>query len=174
MFTQRRTVRTRFGCIMAACVFVLLQVQYLCAAEIPKESQSDIVKLLKLTGAEALGLQMGVAVTNQMIDALMAQDPEVPPKAVESIKDEINIVFAEEMPNLIMEIVPIYARHFTPDEIKGLIAFYSTPLGKKSIEAMPAIMDECLQAGQEWGTGLSTKLIPRLESRLKKEGFDDK
>ena len=174
MFTQRRTGRKRFGCMMAACIFVLLQVQYLCAAEISKEFQSDIVRLLKMTGAEALGVQMGVAITNQMIDSLMKQDPKIPPKAVALIKDEISVVIAEEMPKLMTEIVPVYAKHFTQDEIKGLIAFYGTPLGKKSIEAMPAVMNDCMQVGQAWGKSIAPRLVPRLESRLKREGYDDK
>ena len=56
-------------------------------------------------------------------------------------------------------------------EVKGLIAFYGTPLGKKSIQVMPALMNECLKAGQEWGQGIIPNLMPRLEARLKQEGF---
>lgn len=174
MHTQRQSVKKGFVCKMITCVFVLLQIQNVCAEEISKEFQSDIVRLLKITGAEAIGIQMGVAVTNHMIDSLVKQDPEIPPNAVASIKDEISIVIAEEMPKLMTEIVPIYAKHFTQEEIKGLIAFYSTPLGKKSIEAMPAVMNECMQAGQEWGKSISPRLISRLETRLKKEDYDDK
>ncbi|WP_243374885.1 DUF2059 domain-containing protein [Geotalea sp. SG265] len=172
MTTPKRTMRTMSG-LIAACLLLLL-VQNACAQEIPTQFRSDIERLLKMTGAEALGLQMGAAVSNQMVDSLLKQEPDVPPKAVEAVKDEIRLVFAEEMPKLMMEIVPIYARHFTHEEIKGLIAFYSTPLGKKSIAAMPAVMQECMQAGQAWGERISPVLAPRLESRLKQEGYGDK
>lgn len=174
MFTQTGTMRKGFSCMMVAFVFVLLQVRSACAEEISKEFRSDIIRLLKMTGAEALGLQMGVAVTNQIIDSMGKNTPDMPPKAVASIKDEISQVFAEEMPKLMTEIVPVYAKHFTQAEINGLIAFYSTPLGKKSIQAMPAVMGECMQVGQAWGEGIAPQIVPRLESRLKREGFDDK
>ena len=174
MFIQIGTMRKGFSCMMVAFFIVLLQGQHVCAEDISKDFQSDIVRLLKMTGAEALGIQIGVSVTNQMIDSLMKQNPEIPPNAVASIKDEISKVFAEEMPKLMSEVVPVYAKHFTQDEIKGLIAFYSTPLGKKSIAAMPAVMNECMQVGQAWGKDLAPGLVPRLESRLKKEGFEDK
>ena len=151
MFTQIGTMRKGFSCMIAVFVFLLMQVQYVSAGEISKEFRSDIVKLLEMTGAEALGIQMGLAVTNQMIDSMMKQNPEIPPMAVVSIKDEISQVFAEEMPKLMAEIVPIYAKNFTQDEIKGLIAFYSTPLGKKSIKAMPVVMNELYAGGASMG-----------------------
>jgi hypothetical protein len=173
LFDQMGRMRKSFGCIMAVFVFVFLQVHYACAEEISKEFRSDIVRLLKITGAEGLGLQMGAAVTNQVIDSLMKENPKIPSKAVESIKDEISKVFAEEMPKLMVEIVPIYARHFTQNEVKGLIAFYSTPLGKKTIKTMPALMNACMQVGQAWGKAIEPGLGPRLESRLKREGFDN-
>lgn len=173
MYTKIRTMRKSVSCILAAFAFVMLQVEYVCAEDISKEFRSDIVKLLKMTGAESLGIQMGVAITNQMIDSLMKQNPEIPAKAVESIKDEISQVFAEEMPKLITEIVPVYAKHFNQDEVKDLIAFYRTPLGKKSIEVMPAVMNECMQVGQAWGKSIAPALVPRLESRLKRDGFDN-
>jgi hypothetical protein len=173
MATRTRRMRIGFSCIMAVFVLVFLQVRYVCAEEISKEFRTDIVKLLKITGAEGLGLQMGVAVANQVIDSLVKKNPNIPSKAVEAIKDEISKVFAEEMPKLMAEIVPIYAKHFTQDEVKGLIVFYSTPLGKKTIETMPALMNECMQAGQAWGKAMAPGLGPRLESRLKREGFDN-
>jgi len=160
-------------CMLAGSVLMLLHVQPVCAEEISKEFRSDIVRLLKVTGAEALGIQMGVALTNQMMDSMVKQNPGIPQKTVVVVKDEINKVFTEEMPKLMTEIVPVYAKHFTHDEIKGLIAFYATPLGKKAIQEMPAVMSECMGVGQAWGRRFATEIGPRLESRLKKEGLDD-
>lgn len=159
-----------FYCIMTIVVAVLLQVQDVRAEEISKNFQNDIIKLLKMTGSENIGLQMGVAISNQFIDSLSKQNPEIPQKAVAAIKEEINLVIKEEMPKLIADTVPVYAKHFTQNEVKALIAFYGTPLGKKSIQSMPAVMNECMLLGQAWGQGLAPKLDQRLESRLKREG----
>ena len=35
---------------------------------------------------------------------------------------------------------PIYARHFTLDEINQLIAFYKSPVGIKAMKELPAVM----------------------------------
>jgi hypothetical protein len=37
---------------------------------------------------------------------------------------------------------PVLKKHFSEEEILDLIKFYQTPLGKKTIEEMPAIMNE--------------------------------
>ena len=172
MSAQTVAIQKVFTCLFLSGLLMLMQVQTSRAEGISKEFRSDIMKLLKMTGAEAIGLQMSAAVSNQMIDSLLKEDPEIPPKAVAAIKEEINQTYADEMPKLIAEIVPIYARHYTHEEIKGLIAFYSTPLGEKSIKEMPALLNECMQAGREWGQQLTPRILPRLESRLKREVLD--
>jgi hypothetical protein len=45
--------------------------------------------------------------------------------------------------------VRIYARHFTEQELADLVAFYATPTGQKSIEVMPQLMTEGMQAAAE-------------------------
>ena len=47
--------------------------------------------------------------------------------------------------------VPIYDKHLSHEEIKGLIDFYQTPLGKKTITELPAITSEMQAKGREWG-----------------------
>ena len=165
------TVGKLLGCMLGIVVSLSLITQGLCAGEVTNEFHRDIGTLLKMTGAEALGLQMAAAISNQMIDSLRKQNPDIPQKAMAAIKDEMNKALAEDMPKLMAEIVPVYAKHFTHEDIKGLIAFYGTPLGKKSVREMPAVMNESMQVGQAWGHGIAPKLGPRLESRLKREGF---
>ncbi|WP_051293427.1 DUF2059 domain-containing protein [Pseudoduganella violaceinigra] len=47
------------------------------------------------------------------------------------------------------QMVPLYARHFTDDDIKALTAFYRSPTGKKSLQVMPMLMGESAQAAQK-------------------------
>ena len=43
--------------------------------------------------------------------------------------------------------VRIYAKYFTNAEIEAMTAFYTSPAGQKSIEVMPQLMQESMQAG---------------------------
>ena len=70
-------------------------------------------------------------------------------------------VDASELTELI---VPIYAKYFTHDEVKQLLAFYQTPLGQKMIANQPAIMQESMEAGQKWGGQLGARVARELEA----------
>ena len=66
------------------------------------------------------------------------------------------------MDELIAEIIPLYARHFTVAEIRQLAAFYKTPLGVKTIDTMPKVMNEAMQAGQKVMTPRIAAAIAKL------------
>ena len=59
-------------------------------------------------------------------------------------------------------IIPIYEKHFTHEELKQLIAFYESPIGKKLIKVQPQIMMESMAAGEEWGKKLVQKAMEKL------------
>lgn len=54
-------------------------------------------------------------------------------------------VFAEKVgsdPELTARMVQIYQEAYTEDEIRELMAFYETPIGKKSLQMMPQITQQ--------------------------------
>jgi hypothetical protein len=44
---------------------------------------------------------------------------------------------------------PLYDKHFTVEELKGLVAFYKTPVGQKAIQVMPQLVQEAMQKASE-------------------------
>jgi hypothetical protein len=48
-------------------------------------------------------------------------------------------------------LVPIYQKHISLPDLKAIIAFYQSPAGKRFSEKTPLIMQESMQAGQQWG-----------------------
>lgn len=48
--------------------------------------------------------------------------------------------------------VKLYDRNFTTAEIRGMLAFYESPIGKRFLEIQPALMREGMAMGEEWGT----------------------
>lgn len=47
------------------------------------------------------------------------------------------------------QMVELYARTFTEDELRDMVAFYKTPSGRKSLEKMPLLMQEGFRISQE-------------------------
>lgn len=55
--------------------------------------------------------------------------------------------------NLVKVYVPIYQKHLTLDDLKKIVAFYESPVGKKLGAVTPAITMEGMTAGQQLGHG---------------------
>jgi hypothetical protein len=66
----------------------------------------------------------------------------------------------------------IYASHFTEAELKDLLAFYQSPLGRKSVAEEPKITDESMAYAGQWGDDLSVDVINKMRAEMKKRGKD--
>lgn len=69
--------------------------------------------------------------------------------------------------SLIEQTATLFEKFYTEEEIKELLLFYKSPLGKKMISNMPLIVQESQAIGQKWGFEIAKKIIDQLE----KEGF---
>jgi hypothetical protein len=58
--------------------------------------------------------------------------------------------------------VSIYDKHFSDEEIRGLIKFYETPLGQKAVSALPQISSEVREAAKSWGETLGQKAMQEV------------
>lgn len=56
---------------------------------------------------------------------------------------------------MLNDMIPVYQRHFTKTEIDGLAAFYSSPIGQKFLQEMPAVTAETMQTA-----------IPRIQASV--------
>jgi len=133
------------------------------AKPVAKSSTADVAKiadirhLLELTGTKDM--------VNQMKSAMMGQfrqnAPGMPPAMFEEMMAELKAEDLEE------SMIPVYANHFTGDDIKHLIAFYESPFGKKVMREMPQIITESNEVGVQWGQGVVTRVAGRWRDQGK-------
>ncbi len=119
--------------------------------------RQDIRRLLELTGSAKLGLQ----VIRQMTEISKKEHPNLPGSFWDEMMKEIDPA------TLIDLVVPIYDKYLTHEDIKGLIAFYESPVGRKMASVSPAIAQDSMQAGQQWGIEIVQRIQQRLEARKK-------
>ncbi len=161
-----------------AKVFIsLLLVLYSCityAEELTPTKRDDIWKLLQITGSSQIAVQFANAMSQGMFNNLKAARPDIPDRAFDIMNRELLDLFSERMDTpggLMDQIVPIYHRYYTHREIKELLAFYQTSIGKKTIAVLPKIMNESMVVGKKWGEALCPEIIRRVEVALKREGI---
>jgi hypothetical protein len=73
---------------------------------------------------------------------------------------------------LVDESARIYASHFTEAELKQILAFYQSPLGRKMVAEEPKALDESVANAGNWGDKLSEEIINRMRAEMKKRGHD--
>jgi uncharacterized protein len=74
--------------------------------------------------------------------------------------------------DLLTEVSKIYASHFTEQELKDLVAFYKTPLGKKVILEEPVALDQSLKRASAWAKTFSDEVLERFRTEMKKKGHN--
>ncbi len=140
--------------------------------ELTPEKEKVIVKLLEVTGSKNIGLQMGNAINQSLANSLKSSNPEIPNRAFEILAEETNNLMVKGIDDLMNSIIPLYHKYFTKTEIEELLAFYETPLGKKTIATLPQLMSESMALGQKWGESMIPELVAKVQSRFKEEGIE--
>jgi hypothetical protein len=79
---------------------------------------------------------------------------------------------APKQQELVEEAARLYAARFTEQELKDILAFYKTPLGKKVIEEEPKILESSMTSAQNWANKLSEDVIGRFRAEMKRKGHD--
>jgi hypothetical protein len=106
--------------------------------------------------------QMDTLIQRSMDGALNAQiqvNPQLKP-----YEPKMRQFFAKYMSwkSLQDDFTTIYMKAFTEDEFKQLLAFYKTPVGKKSLQAMPTLMEQ----GAAIGVKRVQEHMPELQKML--------
>lgn len=73
-------------------------------------------------------------------------------------------ISADASNQLIARMVPIYQKHFTAQDIDGLLSFYRSPLGQKVIREMPQTTAEVMQVSRQWGQKRGQQMIVQLKN----------
>jgi len=99
---------------------------------------------------------------DQMLDMQVKQNPAIAP-----YKEEMKKFLTKYMSWASMkdDMIKIYTAEFTEPELKELLAFYQTPLGKKTVAKMPKL----LAKGAELGQQRVQEHLPELQKSIQEQ-----
>jgi hypothetical protein len=99
-------------------------------------------ELLAVMHYEDMAVDAAVAVFDGVMDQLKQNG--VPAAAIGEIRVEARGLFTRIFanPEMRKQMKELYEKHFTESEILEMTEFYRTPLGQKTLSAMPAIMQD--------------------------------
>jgi hypothetical protein len=154
---MRRVILTLLLLLAALCGTASAQESQ---GAVSEEKRRDIIRLLELTKAADIGEQ----IIRQMTETLRENFAMLPAEQ----RDKMFKIFEEEMgkefnkEKMIEVIVPIYDRYVSAEDVKALIAFYETPLGRRAVDALPAISREAYEDGARRGREAGLRVMTRL------------
>jgi hypothetical protein len=121
-----------------------------------ERAAAELIELLKLRETNAAAVEL-------MVESMAGQDP-----ALAAIRDVFVDFFNEfsQWDTLYPEYLRMYRDAYTEAELRELIAFYKTPVGLKTVELTPRLMQEGAVIGQQKIQPHLPELQRRIQARI--------
>lgn len=110
--------------------------------------KSDVKKVIEMTGASA---QIDVAKKQ-----ILGMIPEA--KQAAFLKD-----FEATMPSYFDKVADVYMKEYTHADIKEMIKFYESPVGKKITSKAGILTEKTMEAAQTWGAELQGIMMKYMQ-----------
>lgn len=138
-----------------------------CAAPLAAWSQDAKPASSHREATEELLRVMGVEETSKsaaqsFFDAMSQQSPGMDEYRDVLMKWATNTLSWDKMGPRMTD---LYMRTFTETEIRELIAFYKTPVGRKTLEKLPTLMEEGMKIGMELAQENQGELEAAIKAR---------
>jgi uncharacterized protein len=163
----------QFAARAAAVVFALVAAIPAADAQQNKQPSAASLKiaheLITITGATALFNPLIAGVVEQAKLLYLQQNPALG-KDLNEIADKMRKELEPRFSELADEISKLYATHFTEQELKDIVAFYKSPVGKKMLVQQPIVIDASMSFAQTWSIKLSEEVTAKMREELKKKG----
>lgn len=116
------------------------------AEKIDPAKEAAIRHLIELTEVSKLGDNIASAMVVRVREVM---GRAIPADQLPKFMDEFTPKYTASAPTSAVTdaIVPIYAKHFSMEDIQALTKFYETPLGQRLVKSMPDVAEESQSAG---------------------------
>ena len=142
------------------------------AQQKPTAAAIDTAKeIIALKGAAVIFEALIPGVIEQGKSMFEQQNPALG-KDLGEVAAKLRAEFAPRFADLMTEVATLYASSFTEKEIKEILAFYKSPVGKKMISEEPKALEKSMTFAQDWAVKFSDEVLVKMRSEMKKKGHD--
>lgn len=125
--------------------------------------EAHIRELLEVTGAGKLGDQLLKAMLQQFRTSFTRSLPDNARAQafINAFIDRFQKKFNPQ--ELVEQVIPIYDKYFTDEDLTALIAFYRSPVGQRAIKVLPLVVQEGQEKGAKLGERLARETMLELQ-----------
>jgi uncharacterized protein len=116
---------------------------------------------------QAMREQMKGMSHKMMSDKLSTLTPEQQKKFQEAMQGSMDDVMdAMRFEDLISDMIPVYQRYLTREDLQGVIAFYSSPVGQRLLDKTPAMTTEAMKISMERMEKMMPEIMAKMQKRM--------
>jgi len=133
------------------------------AQEISASKEADIRLLLKLSGV----VEMQDLIVTEMLKPMseLLEGLLSPERASDFVAD-LSAKFSERLgAKIIPEALPIYDKYFTHDDIKDMLQYLESPVGRKALQLQSQITQELMYRSSVIGKKIMSEILLELEAQ---------
>jgi len=118
-------------------------------AAIDPRTAADIRYLIKIMGAKNITSQTFNSLIAPLKDMLLDKMPpdenrrKIVNRFIQLMEDRVSSGDLDDL------LIPVYAKHFSHDDIKSMIAFYDSPAGRHLVQESPVYLRDVQEAASE-------------------------
>ena len=161
----------RAGALACLVMLQIFKIGHAADAETP--SPADVRLLLHANGVDNIAGTIAPLVAQQLTLMFHQQNPSLSQRADEIIGKATVSYMSDQSArdHLIEQLVPIYSKYLSKDDVRQLTIFYQSSIGKKLVSLTPVIDLESANIGRAWAQGMLPGLEAHLRSALKQENL---
>ncbi len=126
-------------------------------------------EVVATTGSMAIFNPLVAGVIEQARLLFLQQNPGMA-KDLNEITAKMRTDLAPRLNEVNEEVAKLYASAFSEQELKEILTFYKSPVGKKLLNEQATVVDNTMRFAQNWANSLSDEVIGKLRDELKKRG----
>jgi len=154
--------------IVCGVLFSVLLCTSAFAGELSPADRQQALRLIDALGGKDMILQY----VRQNMGVVKKFRPDITPDKMPLVEQEITACVNEKIlapGGLAEQLLPVFTKQFTPQELRELTAFYESPLGRKTLDSLPSALREAKTVAQRMAVGMIPELNNRVTQALQRE-----
>jgi len=139
-----------------------------------REEVLKLFDLLQIQKTMQFAIQAAKQQSREMAEEMIQEKaPDATPEQKQQIRQMVNEEMAQAlgpaaMQEMMEATVPVYQRHLSRADLKAMVDFYSSPVGKKILREQPAMVQESMQAASGIQERIARNVFMKIDERMEK------
>jgi len=134
--------------------------------------QAEIRRLIEVTGAHRALEKLASDMVRGLTPTIRAAFPDTRADVFGLLLKEVERQYVRRTPDFVAALIPVYDRNFSQSEVREMLAFWNSDLGKKLRGLQMQLFRESAQAAQLWAQQAAPGLIEDAADAMRSRGHN--